>query len=363
MPIEFRCPTCDRTLRTSDDRAGATAKCPQCGSPVIVPTPASVVELAEPALAGAESVDCDISGGDFSGGDFSGGERREIVCPMCGAANDATAPRCLACGEALWAEQGGIAAAESLAFGSIWGEAWAQWTANIGLCVASAAISGGALFAAYMAFLLLMFVVFGFAAAVQDEDVILVGLFGVMAAGYLIMFLVYSLLLVGLSQFSLQVSRERSVGLGAMAPSASKVASSLIATLVVSLALLVTMLPGGGLYALGLSLSGDADAIGALLAVVGYAGIFVGWGLGWTFFWPVHYVIADEPSFSLAAIGRGVRMALRNLWLSFLLALVHTGLMIAGFLTCYVGLLFAAPLSFVLFAVAYNRCARRAAQS
>ena len=92
--------------------------------------------------------------------------------------------------------------------------------------------------------------------------VILVGLFGVMAAGYLIMFLVYSLLLVGLSQFSLQVSRERSVGLGAMVPSASKVASSLIATLVVSLALLVTMLPGGGLYALGLSLSGDADAIG-----------------------------------------------------------------------------------------------------
>jgi phage FluMu protein Com len=40
MPIEFRCPACDKLLRTSEDKAGLTANCPDCGELVTVPTPA-----------------------------------------------------------------------------------------------------------------------------------------------------------------------------------------------------------------------------------------------------------------------------------------------------------------------------------
>lgn len=37
MPIEFRCPECQKLLRVGDDAAGKQAKCPGCGTPVNVP--------------------------------------------------------------------------------------------------------------------------------------------------------------------------------------------------------------------------------------------------------------------------------------------------------------------------------------
>jgi len=37
MPIEFRCPSCSKLLRTPDESAGKKAKCPQCGSIADVP--------------------------------------------------------------------------------------------------------------------------------------------------------------------------------------------------------------------------------------------------------------------------------------------------------------------------------------
>ena len=47
MPIEFRCTSCGKLLRTGDGTAGRQAKCPQCGAVVMVPevptTPPGVV--------------------------------------------------------------------------------------------------------------------------------------------------------------------------------------------------------------------------------------------------------------------------------------------------------------------------------
>ena len=37
MPIEFRCPRCDKLLRTPDGTAGKQTRCPECGA--IVPVP------------------------------------------------------------------------------------------------------------------------------------------------------------------------------------------------------------------------------------------------------------------------------------------------------------------------------------
>jgi phage FluMu protein Com len=37
MSIEFRCPQCNRLLRTGDDTAGKQAKCPECGTITVVP--------------------------------------------------------------------------------------------------------------------------------------------------------------------------------------------------------------------------------------------------------------------------------------------------------------------------------------
>lgn len=351
MPIEFRCPGCERLLKTSDDKAGASAKCPQCGFDVLVPaaiaTPNAASDELTREMPPPMSVDTD---------------RRDAICPMCGAKNEEQAPRCLACGEQLWTVQwDGHGPRDARRFRDVWNEAWAKWTANIGMSAAAAAIAGGMFFAAYLAFILLMMVVFGFAAAAPGGgDAVAIGMVTMVVVGYLSMFAIYACALAGLSNFALRLSRNREAELSAMFPSASKCLSSLFSTLLIVLALLLAMAPGIALYVAGLQLSGDDDLIGVVLVIVGYGAMFVGWGLGWTFFWPVHYVITDELPVQGSKFVQGVRIALANLKLSFLLALTNTGLMFAGYTTCYVGLLFAAPLSFVLCAVAYNRCARMA---
>lgn len=44
MSIRFSCTECDTHLKVSDDKAGSRGKCPNCGSPIVVPVP----EAAEP---------------------------------------------------------------------------------------------------------------------------------------------------------------------------------------------------------------------------------------------------------------------------------------------------------------------------
>lgn len=39
MPIRFRCVYCDKLLGIARRKAGAVVSCPQCGQPLIVPTP------------------------------------------------------------------------------------------------------------------------------------------------------------------------------------------------------------------------------------------------------------------------------------------------------------------------------------
>ncbi len=42
MSISIQCPTCDRPLRTQDDRAGRRLKCPGCGTVIMVPDVAPI---------------------------------------------------------------------------------------------------------------------------------------------------------------------------------------------------------------------------------------------------------------------------------------------------------------------------------
>jgi len=50
MPIQFRCPACERTLSIARRKAGTSVKCPQCAAMVMVPAMAGVaIESSEPA--------------------------------------------------------------------------------------------------------------------------------------------------------------------------------------------------------------------------------------------------------------------------------------------------------------------------
>lgn len=50
MPIEFRCPQCQKLLRVGDDAAGKQAKCPSCAALVSVPSPAAPTAAAPPPV-------------------------------------------------------------------------------------------------------------------------------------------------------------------------------------------------------------------------------------------------------------------------------------------------------------------------
>jgi uncharacterized membrane protein len=108
------------------------------------------------------------------------------------------------------------------------------------------------------------------------------------------------------------------------------------------------------------SKAGGNDAIGVVVVVLGYGLLLVLAFLAGAIFWPIPYMIADRTHGTFAAVIEGPKLALANLKLSALLVLVNAGLVFVGELACVVGLIFSYSLSFVLFAVAYDRLARAA---
>ena len=93
MTIEFFCDNCDRVLRTSDDKAGRTAKCPACGQHLIVPAAESDDFFGEPE-PGAPADEFDDGLSDDAGGQMTS-------CPMCGEDVPSDSTRCSWCGESL----------------------------------------------------------------------------------------------------------------------------------------------------------------------------------------------------------------------------------------------------------------------
>lgn len=96
MTIEFHCQQCDRLLRTSEDKAGATAKCPQCGAPVTVPNRSTAVFEAEPFEEDEEEfVEAPTPAAAVEPA------KPRTSCPMCGENVEPGAAKCRACGEIL----------------------------------------------------------------------------------------------------------------------------------------------------------------------------------------------------------------------------------------------------------------------
>jgi len=106
MTIEFRCPDCDKLLRTSDDKAGARAKCPDCGTAVTVPKSESEEDFDFSAFDEDDPVAEDRFASTYSSAGGAAGTAAGVTpgmknCPMCGAEIRQAAIKCRHCGEVL----------------------------------------------------------------------------------------------------------------------------------------------------------------------------------------------------------------------------------------------------------------------
>ena len=133
MTIEFSCEHCKKILKTSDDKAGRTARCPQCGEPVDVPTPLdvdseSIVDIFD---------DFDIETPVREEQSFLSG--KSISCQMCGELNPVRSFVCSACGEVLLkpkVNREGIRS-QSIRVGDVFSRSWELYKQNLVMCLAA----------------------------------------------------------------------------------------------------------------------------------------------------------------------------------------------------------------------------------
>jgi membrane protein YdbS with pleckstrin-like domain/DNA-directed RNA polymerase subunit RPC12/RpoP len=54
--IEFKCPSCGKTLEIEEDHRGKKTTCPSCKTPIVIPDKSSAAEAPQPRIAGSAQV-------------------------------------------------------------------------------------------------------------------------------------------------------------------------------------------------------------------------------------------------------------------------------------------------------------------
>ncbi|HEX6985723.1 MAG TPA: hypothetical protein VF170_10110 [Planctomycetaceae bacterium] len=358
MSIEFRCPSCQKKLKTGDDKAGKTAKCPQCGTPVTVP---AATATAEDDFGGFPSFE------EFDAAPGAAPPRRrapaaaagQVACPMCGAMNDPAAGRCYACGEDLTArtpsETGKPTA--SLAFGDVFGTAFDLWKNELGMTVAATLLAIVTSIVAYIVLLALpSLAIDALAQGDNQAGTIAAVVLFIMCLGLFATVAFY--LTLGLGRIALDVARRRPVQVGTLFSQAGRLPTMWLNMPLVGIVVVLSAVPGFAVAVGGIALAVQQEnAAMALIAIVGYILYVAALSITPQLVWPVSFIAADGHRGLRPFIGT-FRLILAKPGLATLLVLFGALLSFAGSLACGVGLLFTIPLTLVMYAVAYDRLRR-----
>lgn len=309
MAIEFHCPHCDKLLKTGDDKAGVSAKCPGCSE--IVTVPAASPARAEAEVFAPRAVKSSPPPADESA-EFK-------HCPMCGEQIRMNAVKCRYCGEQVNdAEPTGDRFEPTVVeMSSIFEKAWELYKANLGLCIGVNFL--WALLCGMTAVPMVIVASLADAGGVDNDLAPILILPLILLSYALLLFLG-----LGMIKFTLKLARGQQ-------------------------AQLQDLFSGGGLFltAVGAAvLFGLMYIPGILLCVI--PGIFVV-----LMFWPFLHVIVDRHAGVTESLSLARSITTGNLLTGFLMFLINVALQFAGTIACYVGLLFTMPLIMLIYAVAY----------
>lgn len=222
MTIEFSCSHCDKVLKTSDDKAGRRAKCPQCGEAITVPVSDSVESDA--GFDGFDNPDAESPVSEEQSFLADGPVKEEdsflasgtIDCPMCGTTIKSIAKKCRFCGETLQASEDQNFEPRIINVSDVFSRAWELYKSNLGLCIGASLLS-------YLLMMVCMITVFavlfgigfaGFSVAGKNNEAMLIPMVILLyVVGLVTIYFIQFYFLLGLQSVMLQMTKGLNPGI------------------------------------------------------------------------------------------------------------------------------------------------------